>query len=131
MKKTLKSALLIMFLATILFALTGCGGSKLVATKENDDSFLGKYEEKLEIKFKNKKADEMKQTLTFDNEDDAKKVYDAYNSGMIDGAEVEQKGKKVIITMDVEKFIGEGDDDESLSKDSIKKELEEDGYKVK
>ena len=53
MKKTFKSSLLLIVMAVLLFALTGCAGSKLVATKSHEEAGM-KYEEKIEIKFKKK-----------------------------------------------------------------------------
>ena len=137
MKRTAKSVLLVMLLAVVLFALTGCMGNKLVATKTTEDSFFGKYEETVEIKFKKDKADTITMTMEFEEEEKAKSVaalFDLADSEELEGMEVEQKGKKVIMTMDAKAFSeqqGIDDNDDSLSKDSLKKSLEEDGYKVK
>ena len=60
MKKTAKSILLVMVMAVLLLALTGCGeNKKLVATKDGEDNFFGKYKETIEITFKDKKADKI------------------------------------------------------------------------
>ena len=137
MKKTAKSILLVMIMAVTLFALTGCGGKKLVATKSNEDDFFGKYEETIEVTFKNDKADKITITMEFEDEDKAEGIASLYklsSSEDLEGVEVESKGKKLIMTMDAKAFAeqeGMEDNDDSLSRDSIKKSLEEDGYKVK
>lgn len=133
MKRTVKSALLLAVLAVILFALTGCG-NKLVATKTESDSMFGEYKETVEVSFKNDKADKIKMTMEFEDEDKAKSLAELYElaAGSIDGLEVEQKGKKVTITMDPDTFAEEeGLDEDELTKESIKKALEEAGYTVK
>lgn len=138
MKKTIKSSALLLVIAMILFTLTGCMGNKLVATKSNEDSMFGKYEEKVEISFKNDKADKITITTEYEEEEKAESAASLYklaiNSGEeeLKGLEVEQKGKKVILKMDAKAFSSqEGMKDEDLTKDNIKKALEEDGYKVK
>lgn len=127
MKKTIKSSILLMVMAVILFALTGCAGSKLVATKSHEEAGM-KYEEKIEIKFKNKLASEVKMTMEFEDEDTAKSL--AKYLG--DEENVKQDGKKVIMTMDVEDYAKEeGVEKDKLTRDYLKTELEKDGYKVK
>ena len=137
MKKTIKSLLLLSIMAIILLALTGCGGNKLVATKSSDgDDIFGKYEEKIEISFKDDKANEIVWTMEFEEEENAETLaefFDEYQDEM-EGLEVKQKGKKVILTMDSKAFAeqeGLSEDDNSLSREEIKKSLEEDGYEVK
>lgn len=133
MKRTIKSAMLLTVLAVILFALTGCG-NKLVATKTESDSMFGEYKETVEVSFKKDKADKIKITMEFESEDNAESIASLYKlaGDSVDGLEVEQKDKKVIITMDPETFADEeGLDDSDLTKDSIKKSLEEAGYTVK
>lgn len=131
MKKLLKGSLLLAIMAIFVFALTGCAGNKLVATKTEDDSTFGKYEEKVEIKFKNKVATEMKRTMTFKDEDTAKKIVDLYKAWGEDEG-MTQKGKKVIIKKDVTKYAeSAGIEKDKLTKDYLKKLLEDEGYKVK
>lgn len=131
MKKLLKSSILLAIMAVFIFALTGCAGNKLVATKTKEESAFGKYEEKIEIKFKNKIASEIKTTLVFKDEDTAKKVVELYEKyGEAD--DMQRKGKKVITKVDVSKYADSEDvDKEKLTKEYLKKQYEEDGYKVK
>lgn len=127
MKKSILSSILLIVMAVMLFALTGCANSKLVATKTNDDAGM-KYEEKIEIKFKKKIASEVKMTMTFDDEETAKTL--AKYLGDEDG--VKQEGKKIIWTMNVEDYAKqEGVEKDKLTRDYLKTELEKDGYKVK
>ena len=129
MKKTAKSILLVAIMAILLLALTGCGGDKLVATKSSDE-----YDEKLEISFKDDKIEEIVWTMEFSEEEDAESFVKIFNElgDEMEGMEVEQNGKKVVLTVDAETFAElEGYDNESISKDEIKKSLEEDGYEVK
>ena len=109
MKKTIKSSLLLIVMAVILFALTGCANSKLVATKSNNEAGM-KYEEKIEVTFKNKLAKKFKMTMEFEDESTAKLLgeYLKNEEGF------KQDGKK-----------------EELTRDYLKKELEKEGYKVK
>lgn len=140
MKKTLKIGALILALATLLVLLTGCGGDKLVATKttEDDGMGLGKYEETVEIKFKDDKVTEITMTSEFEKEESAQGMAAIFNMGVsmagekMEGFEVEQKGKKVIIRMDAKLFAEqEGISEEGMTKEAMKKALEEDGYTVK
>ena len=131
MKKIAKSLLLVLIMATMLLALTGCGGNKLVATKSSDE-----YEEKIEISFKDDKIKEVVMTMEFDEESKAEEFVALFKllGEEAEGIEVEQKNKKVVITLDAETFAemeGIDADDKSMSKEEIKKSLEEDGYKVK
>ena len=49
-----------------------------------------------------------------------------------DEDKIEQKGKKIIMTLDVEEYAKEeGVEKDKLTKDYLKEELEKDGYKVK
>lgn len=134
MKKTAKSILLVAVMAIILLALTGCGSKKLVATKSSDEAGIGKYEEKIEVTFKDDKADKIVWTMEFEDEEKAEslaKVFESLGSEM-EGFEFEHKGKKVILSMDSKAFADQQDlDDNSMSREELKKELEEEGYKVK
>ncbi len=136
MKKVLKVSALIMLLAVMLMALTGCGSKKLVATKSvgAEDSLLGAYEEKIEITFKSNKADKIVWTMEFDNDSKAKSAAGLYQmaSSQVDGLEVKQDGKKVTLNMSVKSFAETSKlNDDDLSRDSFKKQLEEKGYNVK
>ena len=127
MKKTIKSSLLLIVMAVILFALTGCANSKLVATKSNDEAGM-KYEEKIEVTFKNKLAKKFKMTMEFEDESTAKLLgeYLKNEEGF------KQDGKKIIYEMDVEEYAKQNDvKKEELTRDYLKKELEKEGYKVK
>lgn len=136
MKRTAKSLFLALVMGLLLFALTGCGSNKLVATKSTEDDYMGKYEEKIEISFKDNKANEIVWTMEFEEEEKAKSVASVFelasSSEEMKGMEVEQDGKKIVLKMDAETFASQEDlDDDSLSKDEMKKSLEDDGYKVK
>lgn len=136
MKKTVKYLLVAFAMVVLLFSLTGCGSNKLVATKTVEDEFFGKYEEKIEIEFKDDKAETIVWTMEFENEDDAESTASMFKllegDEEFEGIEVEQKDNKVILTMDAQSFASQQDiDDGSLSKDEMKKSLEEEGYKVK
>ena len=130
MKKTAKSIVLALVMGLLLIALTGCGANKLVATKSSDDEFMGKYEEKIEISFKDDKADQIVWTMEFEDEDKAESVASIFklanNSDEDTKIDVEQKGKKVTLKMDAKSFASEEDmDDNSLSKEEMKKSLED------
>lgn len=145
MKKTLKILLFVALLATMLFALTGCG-NKLVATKTTETQDMNgetlKYDEQIEVSFKKDKVNKVKMTYTFDSKDQAKKYVDMYNA-MIQLAksfggdevslpEAKQSGKKVVMNFDAKAYAEFADEDETdISKDELKETLEEEGYKVK
>lgn len=136
MKKLVKGSLLLMVVAMMLMALTGCGKNKLVATKSNDSesSLLGAYDEKIEVTFKKDKADKIVWTMEFKDENKAKSAAGLYQmaSSEIEGLEVKQDGKKVVLNMSVKAFADTADmKDEDLSRDAFKKALEEQGYTVK
>ena len=127
LRKFPKGHLLIaLAMVVLLFSLTGCGSNKLVATKTTEDEMFGKYEEKMEIKFKDDKAETIVWTMEFEDEDKAESTSALFklleNDEEFKGIEVEQKGKKVVLTMDAKSFASQQDmDDDSLSKDEIKK----------
>lgn len=140
MKKTLKIGALLLVMAMLLVLLTGCGGNKLVATKTTEDEGMGfgKYEETVELKFKDDKVNEITMTYEFEKEESAEGMAAIFNLGVsmseeeMQGFEVEQKGKKVIIKMDAKMFAEqEGVSEEEMTKEAMKKALEEDGYTVK
>ena len=139
MKKTLKLLLVVVFLAAILLSLTGCG-NKLVATKVTDDDTLGKIEEKHEYTFKGDKIDKVKMTMEFEDKDKAKKGEQQLNAafafilalGDVElDYEIELKGKKVIMKLDAEAFYSMEGEAEGATKEELKEQLEEEGYKVK
>ena len=99
---------------------------------------MGKYNERIEITFKNNKANEIKMTYEFEDKSNADSMYSLLNLGMamageeVEGLKVEQDDKKVIMTMDSKAFEEqEGTNDEEMTKDALKAKLEEQGYKVK
>ena len=125
MKKTILSSILLVIMAAMLFVLTGCANSKLVATKTVEEAGM-KYEQKIEIKFKKKIANEIKMTMTFEDEDTANTVAKFFK----DEEGFEQKGKKITMKMKVED-LAKGESKDKLTRDYLKKELKDDGYKVK
>lgn len=128
MKKTVKSVLLLIVMAIMVFALTGCG-SKVVGTKSEEDSMFGKYTEKVEVKFKSNKADKVVETIKFDNEDKAKLMETGLSVfGSDSDVKIKRSGKKITMTVDAETFFGTKDD---LSKDDVKTKLKDMGYEVK
>jgi len=134
MKKTLKVLLLVAFMAVVLFTLTGCG-NKLVATRETEEMGM-KWEEKVEIKFKGDKVDSVKMTYTFDDKETAESMKSLLSLGLSMseedmGMEVKQSGKKVIMELDAEAYADMEGADLEVSKDELREELEEEGYKVK
>ena len=135
MKKTLKVLLLVAFMSVVLLALTGCG-NKLVATRETEEDGM-KVEEKIEISFKKDKVNKVKMTYKFDTEENAELMAGIFKMGMAMseedmGFEVEQKGKKVVIELDAKAYAEmSGEEVSEVSKEELKKQLKEDGYKVK
>lgn len=141
MKKILKQIVVLILMLIITITLTGCG-NKLIATKttEEDMSSDGKtikYEEKIQISFKDDKVNTAKMEYTFETEDDAntmKSGFDLIKSLLKDlKIEINQKGKKLTIELDKEAFkeLQDLEDESALTKEAIKAELEENGYKVK
>ena len=117
MKKTAKSILLVMLMAILLLALTGCGeNKKLTATKDGEDDFFGKYKETIVITFKDKKADKIVMTRELEDEEVAKSI-----SGLLEylntdeGMKFEVDGNKVTITFDPQAFA----DEEGLDEDDL------------
>lgn len=133
MKKTLKVSALLIIVALMLVSLTGCFKNKIVATKHTDaeKSMVGAYDEKIEITFKKDKADKIVWTMEFEDEEKAESTASLYDS-FIKGADVDQKGKKVVVKINTKDFadIYEMKDDE-LTKDNLVKKLEDQGYTVK
>lgn len=136
MKKTVKSVFLVMVMAILLLGLTACGAnSKLVATKDGEDSFYGKYKETIEISFKNKKADTIVITRELEKKetaDNLAKLLETVGPEALSGMDMKVEGSKVIMTLNAEEFADEMKlDDSELSRDSLKKELKDDGYNIK
>ncbi len=139
MKKSLKILAVVAFLFVILVSLTGCG-NKIVATKETTEEGIT-YKEKVEIKLKDDKVDTVKMTMTFEDKDTAEKMKDQLDQGIAmlkmmgmdsEGIEIEGKGKKITMKLDAKAFSALSEVEmEEVSKDAIKKDLEEAGYKVK
>lgn len=139
MNKTIKALLMVAVIIVALFALTGCG-DKLVATKTTEEEGLTgevvKYEEKIEIKFKDDKVNSVKMTFKFEDKEQAetmKSMFDLMTAMMDEDLEMEvkQSGKKLTIELDAEAYSEMSGEEANMSKDDIKKSLEEDGYKVK
>lgn len=132
MKKSIKVALVLAVLALALVLLAGCGSKKLVATKTTEESGM-KIEEKMEITFnKDDKVEKVVETMTFEDEDTAKMMVEMFaGSEEMEGFEVKQDGKSMIMTMDAKTFAEMEGEEDSMTREQIKKELEEDGYTVK
>lgn len=139
MKKTIKGLVLALLMGLIVISLTGCGQDKLVATKTTEDGMMGNYEEEVTVTFKKDKVETVKMAMEFENEETAQGMYGLLNMGMsmseegdLEGLKIEQDGKKIIMTMDAATFAeSEGASDEDMTKEAIKKSLEEEGYTVK
>ena len=139
MKKTLKALALALVMGILVISLTGCGSNKLVATKTTEDEMMGNYKEEITMTFKNDKVETIEMSMEFDNEETAQGMYGIFSLGMsmdedgqLDGMDVKQDGKKLVITMDAKAYAeSEGASDEEMTKEALKKALEEDGYKVK
>ena len=139
MKKTLKLLAVVAVLLVMLIALTGCG-NKIVATRETEDGGVS-YEEKLEIKLKDDKINNVKVTMTFEDKETAEKMKVQLDAAMAmitafsggdSGMEIKKKSKKIIIELDAEQYADMyGAEIEEISKDELKAQLEEEGYKVK
>lgn len=144
MKKTAKSILIVMFIATMVFALTGCGSKKdkkeenkdtLVATKTESDTYFGEYKQIVEVTFKEDKADTVVMTMEFDKEDTAKGIASifalAQNEDM-QGIETRQEGTKFIMTMNAATYAQqENIDADKLTRDALKQSFTENGFEVK
>lgn len=140
MKKVLKNGLLFTLMAVLLLSLVACGGNKLTATKETDEDGV-KYKEELVVSFKDNKADSVKFTFTFENEDDAKKMnsmFELLNQFSEDGEKyvdnLKQNGKKLTGEINPKLIVSNGEEESEnadLSKEGVKKALEESGYTVK
>ncbi len=146
MKKTAKSILLVMLMAVLVFALTGCGNKNdkkkeeekkdtIVGTREQNDDYFGNYTEEIEIEFKEDKADKITMSMIFDSEETAKGLAAifALTSSETEGKmEIKQEGNKFMMIMDAAAYAEqEGIESEQLSKENLKKSLEDEGYTIK
>jgi len=139
MKKTLKALVLALVMGLIVVSLTGCGSSKLVATKTTEDEVMGNYKEEVVMTFKKDKVETIEMSMEFDDEETAEGMYGLFSFGLSmaeeetpTGMDVKQDGKKIVITMDAKTYAeSEGVTDEEMTKEALKKALEEDGYTVK
>ena len=139
MKKTLKALALILVMGLILISLTGCGADKLVATKTTEDQMMGNCKEEITVTFKKDKVETIEMSMEFDDEETAQGMYGLVTLGMSmsedakpEGMEFEQDGKKIIIKMDAAAYAeSEGATEDEMTKEAIKKSLEEEGYTVK
>ena len=137
-EKILVIALLII-MGVALVLLTGCGGDKIVATKTTEDSLMGNYEEQVVVTFKDDVVENVEMSMEFDSKETAEGMYGLYNMGVsmsedesLSGLNVKLDGKKLVITMDASAYASQGEmSKEDMSKDAIRKSLEESGYKIK
>lgn len=129
-----KKGLLLAFL--VLLLTTGCGKKKLTCTREEDGQ-----KSTLKVNFKDDKAEKVTLgiEMEFDEEVDDKELDERiksfkeyYESSGFEDVEVKAKGKKlnISVSMDANKFMANAEDEE-LSYDSIKKELEDGEYTCK
>ena len=106
----------------------------LVAKKAEEDSTFGKYTEIIEIGFKNDKIVAINVAMEFDDEETAASlvtILKMADEDDLEGYDISQDGKKIVMSMDAKTFMEqEGLSDEDLSKDALKKALEEEGYTV-
>ena len=143
MKKMAKSMLLLMVMAVLVFALTGCDKNAkkeeskdtLVATKTQSDDYFGEYKEIIEITFKEDKAETIEMAMEFASEETAKgiaSIFSLAGSEETKGIETRQDGTKFIMTMNATAYAEQqGIDESQLSKEYLKTSLEEDGYEIK
>lgn len=149
MKKTIKGLLVLMLMSVVLLGMTGCdkdsssknkdkdkesSSDKLVATRYEEDSYFGNYEETVEVSFKNDKADKIVMTMEFEDEESATTIAGYYKmaESSMKGIEIKSEGKKLILTMDAKTYAEESDiDEDELTRDNFKTELEEAGYTIK
>lgn len=139
MKKALKSIALLIIMGVALILLTGCGGDKLIATKTTEDSLMGNYEEEVVVTFKDDIVENVEMSMEFDSKETAEGMYGLYNMGVsmsedesLVGLDVKLDDKKLVVTMDAKAYAAQGEmSQEEMSKEAIRKSLEESGYTVK
>lgn len=103
------------------------------------------YEENVEVSFKNDKVDTVKMTYIFDNEETANQYVAAYNAIFefakafqeegeeeLNLPEFKQDGNKATMELNAAEYeeFSESEDEE-MTKEAIRKSLEEEGYTVK
>lgn len=148
MKKTVKSIFMVLMMTVLVLSLAGCGKNDskaqkanvetLVGSKEAKDTTFGNYKETVEFTFDNGKANKATVKMDFEEEEKAKSAEEMlkYMASITDKISVERTEKKVVVTMEPQEFLGldEEDSDESkdnaLSKESLQKELENQGYEI-
>ena len=143
MKKVTKIIVLMLIIGFMLILLAGCGNSKLVATKTTENDSMGTFKEEIVMNFKKDKVTSIESSMEFDNEDTATSMYESMYAVMNigssvselsipEGIELKQDGKKVIMTMDAKTYAEQqGASDEEMTKEALRKVLEEEGYTVK
>lgn len=146
MKKTAKSILLVMLMAVLVFALTGCGSNNdskeeekkantLVATKAESDDYFGDYTEIIEITFKDDKAETITMTMDFDSEETAEglaAIFSLASSEDMEGIETKQEGTKFMMIMNAAAYAEqEGIDETQLSREYLEQSLKDEGYEIK
>lgn len=136
MKRILKQIVLVSIMLCLVMILTGCG-NKLVATKDMEENGI-KYKLEYVAKFKNNKVETIKITSEYEDEENAEEMYSVFNlmnafaESEEDKMDVVLEGKKVIMNLNAIQFAElEGDTEVDLSKEGLKKSLEEQGFKVK
>ena len=144
MKKTAKSILLVMRMAVLVFALTEYENKNdkkeenkdiIVGTREQNDDYFGKYTEEMEIEFKEDKAEKITISMIFESEETAKglaAVFSLASTETTGKMETKQEGNKFMMTMNAAAYAEqEGIEAEQLSKEYLKKVLEDEGYTIK
>ena len=131
MKNIVKIIAYLILIIMIAVLVSGCESKDLVATKINEDNNVGKYEENIEIKFKDKKAEEVKIVFKLETEESAYNLYNLYKLFVKDEININNEEKSVTVKMNAETYFKKEKKDIDLSRKEIKKYLIEQGYKVK
>lgn len=141
MKKVLlKSAVVMMLLATVCVTFAGCGNKKnnesgdnrkLVVTKHSD---MGNYDQKIEVQFENGKASKFIMTVECYDAGVANSMKDLLKmSDKLTDSNVIVEGTKVKVELSPKDYFEEEGleyNDERLARDNIKKIFESNGYTV-
>lgn len=148
MKKTAKSALLIILMTSLIIALTGCGrgsnkdssnnesANKLVASKDANDEFFGEHKEIIEVTFDaSDNAEKIDFIYELSSEETAKSVASLFamasSSEQYAQTELKHEGKRFIMSMKPAAFVEQKNIEEGqLSKESLKTLFESEGYTV-
>lgn len=127
MKNFLMKSCFVAIIFAVLFALTGCGGDKLVGTQEMDG-----MTSTIEVTFKKDVADKIKMTFECKSTDDAKDAYESMKDEY-KNAKVKRSGKKVIIEMKADEFMKEAGITEKseMTKENFEKLFKLIGYEIK